>query len=202
MLVIHPSEMNDIERYKFLIGSIVPRPIAFITTLSEEGILNAAPFSFFNIVSSTPPMVSVSVQRVRGIAKDTARNAMYRNAFVVHICDEANVELVNMTSASLPSHVSEVESVGLTPIESKVVEVPGVQEAKIRMECILEQAIPLGVHDEIRCDLLLGRIVCFHVEENLYHQGRIDPIRLNPVSRLAGNEYATLGKIFEIERPR
>lgn len=200
MLSIDPKTMTERDAYKFLIGSIIPRPIAFVTTLSEQGVLNAAPFSYFNIVSSNPPMISVSIQRVNGEHKDTARNAIYRKAFVVHICDESNIEVVNQTAARLPADVSEVEIIGLTPVQSTAIEVPGVEQSKIRMECVLDKAIPLGT-DDAGCDLLIGRIVHFHIEEELYQNGRIDPLKLKPVSRLAGNNYATLGRIFEIERP-
>jgi flavin reductase (DIM6/NTAB) family NADH-FMN oxidoreductase RutF len=200
MLSIDPTTMTERDAYKFLIGSIIPRPIAFVTTLSENGVLNAAPFSFFNIVSSTPPMVSVSIQRVNGVQKDTARNAIYRGAFVVHICDESNIAAINQTAARLPADVSEVDTVGLTSVKSTSIEVPGVKESQIRMECVLEKAIPLGT-DEAGCDLLIGRVVHFHVDEELYQNGQIDPMILKPVSRLAGNSYSTLGRIFSIERP-
>lgn len=200
VLSIDPKAMTERDVYKFLIGSIIPRPIAFVTTLSEKGVLNAAPFSYFSVVSSNPPMISVSIGRVNGVQKDTARNAIYRKAFVVHICDESNIEAVNQTSARLPADVSEVETVGFTPIKSTSIEVPGIKESKIRLECELEKSFPLGT-DGISCDLLIGRMVRFHIEEDLYQNGRIDPLKLKPVSRLAGSNYSTLGRIFSIERP-
>ena len=199
---IDPGSQSAQENYKLLIGSIIPRPIAFVTTLSEEGVLNAAPFSFFNIVTANPPMVSVSVQRKDGEPKDTARHAGKRGEFVVHIADERYIEAVNETAASVPADVSEVELAGLTSLPSEAVTVPGVAEARVRMECVLEQSIPLGGQDGTpSCDLLIGRVVRFHVDDALYENGRIDPDALRPVSRLAGNDYAKLGERFTLVRP-
>ena len=135
LLSIDPVEMTERENYKFLIGSVIPRPIAFVTTISKDGILNGAPFSYFNIVSSNPPMLSLAIQRSEGKYKDTARNILQSKEFVIHIVDEQNVEKINKTAASLPPEQSEIELAGLTPVESVKISVPGIKEAKIRMEC-------------------------------------------------------------------
>ncbi|WP_370222397.1 flavin reductase family protein [Cytobacillus sp.] len=102
MLSIDPADNRERENYKFLIGSIIPRPIAFVTTISNEGVLNGAPFSYFNIVTSNPPMISLAIQRNAGTQKDTARNIISTKEFVVHIVDEENVETINKTAAALP----------------------------------------------------------------------------------------------------
>ncbi|MEK4103444.1 flavin reductase family protein [Paenibacillus sp. FSL E2-0274] len=200
MISIDPKHNSERENYKLLIGTIIPRPIAFVTTQSEEGLLNGAPFSYFNIVSSNPPMVSLAIQRPAGRLKDTARNIYDNQQFVVHIVDEENVAKINQTAATLPASESEIELANLTPIQSTSVAVPGVLEAKVRMECKLVQAIPLG-GEEPGSDLFIGEIVQFHIDESIYQEGRIDPRVLNAVSRLAGNNYATLGEIFTIDRP-
>lgn len=203
MISIDPASQSVQDNYKLLIGSIVPRPIAFVSTLSSEGVLNAAPFSFFNIVTANPPMVAISVQRKQGERKDTSRNAIAAGEFVVHIADEDYIEAINVTAANLPPDESEVALAGLTAIPSERVSVPGIAEAKIRMECVLEQALPLGGTEESpACDLLIGRVVRFHVAESLYGNGRIDANALRPVSRLAGSDYAKLGEQFSIDRPR
>jgi flavin reductase (DIM6/NTAB) family NADH-FMN oxidoreductase RutF len=199
---IDPASLSERENYKFLVGSIIPRPIAFVTTLSKNGILNGAPFSYFNIVSSNPPMISLSIQRTEGRQKDTARNIIESKEFVIHIVDEQNVEKINQTAASLPSDQSEVELANLTPVDSVKISVPGVKEAKIRMECLLEHSIELGGLDTAGCDHIIGRIVQFHIENDIYEKGRIDPSGLVAVSRLAGYNYAKIGEIFEIERPK
>ncbi|MDR6999855.1 flavin reductase (DIM6/NTAB) family NADH-FMN oxidoreductase RutF [Neobacillus niacini] len=194
--------MSERDNYKFLIGSIIPRPIAFVTTKSKEGVLNGAPFSYFNIVSSNPPMISLSIQRSSGRQKDTARNIFESKEFVVHIVDEQNVEKINKTAANLPPDESEIDLANLTPVKSTKISVPGVKEAKIRMECSLEHSLELGGSDSPGCDLIIGKIVQFQIESDIYENGRIEPRGLAAVSRLAGNNYAKIGDIFEIERPK
>lgn len=202
MRTIDPLTQTERENYKLLTGSIIPRPVAFVTTLSEEGTINGAPFSYFNIVTADPPMISISVQRKNGLPKDTARNAMYQKEFVVHITDEENVEKINQTAESLPPSESEIEKAGLTVAPSEVIRVPGVREAKFRMECVLEAAYPLGGTESApSCDLIIGRVVRFHVAESIIDHGRIDADELQPVSRLAGSHYSKLGQLFSLERP-
>lgn len=201
MISIDPEQNKERDNYKLLVGSIIPRPIAFVTTQSEEGVVNGAPFSYFNIVSSNPPMVSVSIQRPTGERKDTARNIYGNGEFVVHIVDRDNVGKINETAASLPPSESEVDMAGLTKVPSTRVSVPGVKESKIRMECRLVQAVPFG-GDGPGSDLFIGKIVQFHVDEAIYENGRIDPRGLGAVSRLAGSSYAAIGEIFSLERPK
>ncbi|TWT27133.1 flavin reductase family protein [Planomicrobium sp. CPCC 101110] len=197
MLSFDPQEQTERENYKLLIGGVIPRPIAFVTSRSAEGALNAAPFSYFNVVSSDPPMISVSVQSRAGAPKDTAKNAVETGEFVVHIVDETNVEQVNRTAASLPPGANELELTEFTLTESEVISVPAVNEAKIRFECRLEQVVELG-----GTRLLIGKVVRFHVDESIYENGRIHHELLKPVSRLAGTNYAKLGEVFSMERPK
>ncbi|WP_282938544.1 flavin reductase family protein [Paenibacillus sp. RC67] len=202
MITIDPKQISERESYKLLIGSIIPRPIALVTTLSSQGVVNAAPFSYFNIVTADPPMISVSVQRKQGRMKDTARNAVDAGAFVVHISDETYIQQINQTAASLPPHESEVALAELSTVKSEKISVPGIAEARVRMECVLEQAIPLGGTQETpAADLLIGRVVCFHIDEAVYDQGHIDAEALRPVSRLAGASYSKLGEQFILDRP-
>lgn len=196
-----PNAQTERENYKLLIGSIIPRPIAFVTTDSGNGVINGAPFSYFSIVSSNPPMVSLSIQRPASGHKDTARNIYRTKEFVVHIVDRDNVEKINETAASLRPSESEIELAGLTPVASEVVAVPGVREAKVRMECELVEAIAFTEGDA-GSDLLIGRVVHFHIDEEIYSNGRIDPRGLNAVSRLAGTNYAEIGEIFSMDRPK
>ncbi|MCY8000969.1 flavin reductase family protein [Bacillus haynesii] len=202
MLSIDPHTKTERENYKFLIGSIIPRPVAFVTSVSEEGVLNGAPFSYFNIVSSNPPMISLSIQRFEGSQKDTARNILNSKEFVVHIVDEQNVEKINTTAASLPPSQSEVQLAELTPVESVKVSVPGVKEAKVRMECVLEYSLELGEKYSPGCDLIIGRVVQYHIKSGIYENGKIDPRGLGAISRLAGHDYAQIGEIFTRKRPK
>jgi flavin reductase (DIM6/NTAB) family NADH-FMN oxidoreductase RutF len=202
MLSIDPMMNTERENYKLLIGSIIPRPIAFVTTSSRDGILNGAPFSYFNIVSANPPMISVSIQRTNGDQKDTARNIYEMKEFVVHIVDEENVEKVNLTAATLPPEQNELELANMTPVKSSKIKIPGIKEAKVRMECVLEHSIALGGEGTPACDLFIGKVVQFHIENEIYENGRIDALGLGAVSRLAGNNYSKLGDIFSIKRPK
>ncbi|PKG21828.1 flavin reductase family protein [Niallia nealsonii] len=202
MFMIDPASLSPKDVYKFLIGSILPRPIAFVTSIGEESALNGAPFSFFNIVSSDPPILSIAIQRKDHIQKDTARNISLNKDFVVHICDQENIEKINETAASLPSNQSEIEYAHMQKAESAKISTPGITEAKIRIECKLESIITI-TNDEGKptCDLILGRAVCFHIQEELYKDGKIDAEQLKPVARLAGDNYSKLGEMFSIKRP-
>ncbi|TCI66848.1 flavin reductase family protein [Exiguobacterium sp. SH0S7] len=201
MLSIDPTALTERDTYKFLIGSIVPRPIAFVTTRNGD-VVNAAPFSYFNIIASNPPLVSVSIQRKDGVMKDTARNAVATEELVIHIVDETNVALVNETAASLGPEESELDRTTFTLEPSDVIETPGVKEAKIRMECKLHHHVPIEHDGKVTADVLIARVVRFHVDPELYQAGRVDAAQLAPVSRLAGDFYAKLGEQFEIERPK
>ncbi|MFC5531159.1 flavin reductase family protein [Cohnella yongneupensis] len=203
MQSIDPANLSDRDNYKLLIGSVIPRPIAFVTTLSSDGVVNAAPFSYFNIVSSNPPLLSIAVQRKNGVQKDTARNAIATGQLVIHISDETYIAQINETAANLPPDESEVTLAGLKLAASEKVAVPGIAEARIRMECVLEQVIPLGGKDDGHpsTDLLIARVVHYHFDQAVYNNGYIDADALKPVSRLAGNTYAKLGEQFEIVRP-
>lgn len=202
LISIDPQQLTERENYKLMIGSIIPRPIAFVTSLTKEGILNGAPFSYFNIVTANPPMISISVQRRNGDRKDTSRNIMEKKEFVVHIVDETNVEQINETAATLSSKESEIEKAKLTEIPSDVIETPGIQEAKVRFECELEKIIELGNSDEVTTDLIIGKIVKMHFDELVYNEGNIVYRELNAVSRLAGSDYAKIGEIFTKTRPK
>lgn len=201
MLTIDPNQNTERENYKLLIGSVIPRPIAFVTTLEENGIVNGAPFSYFNVVSSNPPMISLAIQRKNGEMKDTARNIISRREFVVHNVDISNFEEINATAANLPAEESEIDLTSLSLIESEIVKVPGIKEAKIRMECILEESLSFGEGERKNVDLIIGRIVRFHIDEDIYETGKINPIGLEAISRLAGINYAKVGDIISMERP-
>ncbi|MDL2029554.1 flavin reductase family protein [Bacillus subtilis] len=192
MYIFQADQLSAKDTYKLLSGTVIPRPIAFVTTLSSGGAVNAAPFSFYNVVSSDPPLLSISVNRTEGRQKDTARNAVENGEFVVHVSDEAIIEDINETAASL------------RPDESKAVSVPGIKEARVRFECKLERHITFDNDQGVTtADLLIGRVVCFHLDEKVYdaEKGYILTDELKPASRLAGNHYAKLGEEFTLIRP-
>ncbi|PTI66138.1 flavin reductase family protein [Staphylococcus succinus] len=195
------NQLSDVQNYKLLSGSIIPRPIAFVTSQNNNGVLNAAPFSFFNIVNNAPPMISISAQRAGGKRKDTALNIEEVGEFVVHITDENNVENVNITAAQLKPEENELDHTKFTLVDSENITVPGIKEAKIRLECKLERIVEIGSKDD-GADLIIGEVVKYHIDEHIYFgDSKIDALKLEPVARLAGNDYAKLGDTFTIERP-
>lgn len=196
-----PQQLSERENYKLLVGSIVPRPIAFVTTRSKAGVINGAPFSYFNIVSANPPMLSLAIQRKAGQLKDTAKHILYGKAFVVHIVDEENVYAINKTAASLPEHESEIEQAGLTLAASEQIDVPGIKEARIKLECRLVEHIQLPKNSDPTVDFIIGEVVCYHIADEVYENSYIIAEKLNAVGRMAGQSYTTLGQLFEIERP-
>lgn len=202
MIHFSPEDLSERDNYKFLIGSIIPRPIALITSLSAAGVLNIAPFSYFNIVTANPPIVSVAFQRKKGQQKDTARNILATKEAVIHVVDFQNVTDANQTAASLTPNESELPLTSFTLAASKKVATPSLKEAKIRFEVELFQQIEVENQGAISADLLLLKIKEYHIEEAIYEEGRIDSAGLGAVSRLAGDDYAEIGHRFTIKRPK
>ncbi|WP_323707019.1 flavin reductase family protein [Mammaliicoccus vitulinus] len=202
MKKIRPEALSQKENYKLLIGSIIPRPIALVTTQSDSGLLNIAPFSFFNVVSSDPPILSIAVQRVNGEPKDTARNILQNNEAVVHIVDTDNVKDANQTAALLSPDESEIERTEFEQVDSVEVSVPGLKQSKVRFETVLKEDIVIKKDGEPVSDLLLLEVKYYHFDEAIYDNGYINKDELSAVSRLAGNDYAEIGRTFTIERPQ
>ncbi|KTT84221.1 flavin reductase family protein [Mammaliicoccus sciuri] len=201
MKEIRPEVLSQKENYKLLIGSIIPRPIALVTTESDDNVLNIAPFSFFNVVSSDPPILSIAVQRVNGEMKDTARNIIQNKEAVVHIVDTDNVRDANQTAALLSHEESELERTNFETVDSVEVSVKGLKQSKVRFEAVLYDDIVIEKDGQSISDLLLLEVKYYHFDERIYNDGYINKEELNAVSRLAGNDYAEIGHTFTIERP-
>lgn len=197
---IDPQTAPQQSIYKLLIGCVVPRPIAWVSSLSEDGIPNLAPFSFFMAVCNDPPTVAFSSGRRAGNKKDTVRNIEYTQDFVVNLVDDALAEQMNLTSGEYPSEVDELAVTGLTAAPSVKVKAPRVAESPINLECRVVQILPIGHGPH---SLVLGEIVQFHIRDDLYNPdtGRIDMYNLHPVGRLAGELYTHVHDIFEMKRP-
>ncbi len=178
------------ENYKLLIGAIIPRPIAWVTSLGEGGVINAAPFSAFTFVSSDPPMIGVNAGRRDGELKDTPRNVEAMKEFVVNIVSTPLGPQMHQTSADYPPGVSELKAVGLTPAPSRLIQTPGILEAPVRMECRLHKILEFGVGPAW---FMVGDVVAFHVRKDIIRNGKIDGFALDPLCRLGGPNYAALG---------
>ncbi|SIO23023.1 NADH-FMN oxidoreductase RutF, flavin reductase (DIM6/NTAB) family [Carnobacterium alterfunditum] len=199
------EQLNKKQQYKFISGSVIPRPIAWVTSLSKDGsVVNAAPFSFFSAASNELPLLTVAILRNDGMIKDTARNILDQKEAVIHIVDQAVVEEMNQTSAPLPPDQSELDQTQLTLVDSLSVKVPSIAEAKIRFEGVLHQYVPIkDENDKIITDFFFIRVTDFFFDETIFDQEKeyILTDKLNPVARLAGNQYATLDEEFMIVRP-
>lgn len=204
MFSFSKNDLTTKEKNKILIGTVVPRPIALVSTESEEGVVNIAPFSYFNIVTYKPAILSLAVQRTNGKQKDTARNITAGKEAVVHVVDISNVELANITAANLAPEDSELNYADFTPVKSVSVRPPGLKEAKARFETSLYDTKLIYDGDEPTADVLFLKIEHFHLDESVYDEekGYIDVAELGAVSRLAGNDYAEIGRMFTIDRPK
>ncbi|MDK2780075.1 MAG: hypothetical protein PWP61_372 [Trichococcus sp.] len=199
------EELTTKQMYKFLTGSVVPRPIAWITTQNPESkVVNAAPFSFFSVASNVLPLISVAILRNDGKIKDSAKNLLASKQAVVHIVSEELVEEMNRTAAQLPDTESEIDLTELTLTSSHTITVPAIKEAKIRMETTVHQYVPLAnAEGQVLTDLFILRVRDFLFDESVFDQDKqyILADKLEPVARLAGNDYSKLGEIFSLERP-
>jgi len=159
-------DLNDIdpkEAHDLLLSVVTPSPVALVTTIGENGVMNGAPYSYFNLVSIRPPMVSIGIIRINGKLKDTVKHIKDTEVFVVNMVDEDNVQAIHRTASALSIDESELEKYGLTPTISATVSAPGIEEAKIRLECRLVHIVPLSHRGTVTADLVLGEIKQIHV---------------------------------------
>ncbi|RRJ93480.1 flavin reductase family protein [Flavobacterium macacae] len=197
----NPDELDQRAIYKLLTGAIIPRPIGWISTISEKGLLNLAPFSFFNVVGDDPPHVMFSTSQANNHKKDTLTNVLNTKQFVVNMVTEEFVEQMNITGQNVPHDVNEFELANLTPVASVKIKPPRVQESPISFECELVHHYTLENHKFGGNTIVIGRIVMFHFkEEVLLENYKINLENYKPVSRLAGASYSKIGEIFDIKR--
>lgn len=199
---INPSDLQPHEFYRYLVQVITPRPIAWVSTISPDGITNLAPYSFFNGVGANPPSVVFSpVNNRKGEQKDTLRNVVATNQFVVNIVSHALAEQMNQSAYEYGYEVSEFENAGLTPQASDSVAPPRVGEAQIAMECELMQIVPVG-EGPLAANLVIGRVVMMHMADGLCGaDGVVDPDKLDTIGRMGGADYCTTRDRFAMPRP-
>ena len=202
-MIVDPGAADPRNVYKLMIGAIVPRPIAFVSTISPDGILNLAPFSFFMGVCANPPVIAFAptIRPTDGRQKDTLNNIEATREFVVNIVSEEFAEKMKQCSGEYPPQVDEFAVSGLTPVASDVVKPPRVAESKVNMECRLFQLVRIS-EKPLGGSVVLGEIVRFHVDDALIDDFRIDPDKLRAIGRMGGSGYARTRDRFELVRPK
>ena len=201
-MTIIPAEHNHNDIYKLLIGSIVPRPIGFISTVDPQGHRNLAPFSFFSAVCSNPPVILFSPSiRKDSKVKDTLRNVQTTKEFVANIVSEDIAEQMNACSAEFPPEVDEFTVSGLTPLPSDAVKPARVKESLVQMECKLINIITFGSGPGSG-STVFGEVVRFHVADEILSNFRIDAGKLRAIGRMGGPTYARTTDLFDMARPK
>ena len=205
-MIIDP---RTFERFNLILtGVVVPRPIAFVSTISTDGVVNLAPYSFFNAVAYNPPTLVFSSSRKaagwQDKRKDTLSNIEETGEFVVNIVVDDIAAAMNATAAEYPSDVSEFAIAGLTEAPSEIIKAPRVAESPVNMECRLVQVVNIGEQPH-QHGLVIGEIVRMHVRDDILYEGpngyRVNHQALQPTGRLAGNAYCRTDDVYELIRP-
>lgn len=193
--------MDTATAYRLICGVVVPRPVAWITTISRDGRVNAAPFSSYNYVAHSPPMVAVNIGTRLGQLKDTARNIRETGFFCVNVATEAVMETLHLTGADYPPDVGEPEALGIALLPGTATPVPRIAASPIHMECKLDQFVTLGRGLNT---LYIGEVLAFHLSDAVFDGQYVDSMKLRPIARLGGPWYAALGETFlrpALQRP-
>jgi flavin reductase (DIM6/NTAB) family NADH-FMN oxidoreductase RutF len=200
-MLLKPPDLNQQDAYRILIGAILPRPIAWDSTMSEDGILNLAPFSFFTI-GATIPMTLIFCPQIPGSGrdkKDTLRNIEALPEFVVNMTNQDTAIPMNLSATELPHGMSEFEWAKVTAIQSETIRVPRVAESPIAFECKLQRIVTISSQPG-GGSAVFGEVQCIHIRDNLLHNGRIRLAEYGPIGRLAGAGYTRVTDTFELER--
>jgi flavin reductase (DIM6/NTAB) family NADH-FMN oxidoreductase RutF len=200
---IDVSKLSASDAYKLLIGTIVPRPIAWVSTISAAGISNLAPFSFFNGICGNPPsLLFCPLNQADGSEKDTLRNIRETQQFVVNIADESLAAEMNQSSGDYAFGVSEFQEVGLEEASCIKVKAPRVARSPASFECELIQAVQVGPGGQGSAHVVIGKIVYAHFAEGVFEGGHVILERLKPIARLAGRSYCPVREVFDLPRPK
>jgi flavin reductase (DIM6/NTAB) family NADH-FMN oxidoreductase RutF len=200
-MIFDPNQLEQQDRYKLMIGTILPRPIAWVSSISAEGDLNLAPFSFFTI-GATSPMTLIFCPQIAGGGrgkKDTLRNVEAVPEFVVNLTNEDTVTQMNLSATELPPGASEFEWADVTPVPSQTIRVPRVAQAPVAFECKLQRIVTIS-DGPGGGSAVFGEVQCIHVRDDLMEQGRIKLDALKPIGRLAGAGYARVTDTFDLQR--
>ncbi|MBA4538601.1 flavin reductase family protein [Bacillus aquiflavi] len=201
---IEPNTLHWQDAYKLLIGSVLPRPIAFVSTVDTKGVANLAPFSFFTGICADPMMICFApmVRGTDGRKKDTLLNIEATKEFVINVVSEKIAEKMNQSAIEYPSSIDEFAAIGLTKENSKIVTPPRVKECDVHLECILHDIVHFGDQPGAG-SLVIGKVMLVHIADELFYDGKIDTNKLKPIGRLAGQMYTRASAdTFILQRKR
>ena len=200
-MILNPENLNNNDRYKLMIGSIVPRPIAWVSSMDKAGNLNLAPFSYFTAVATDPMtlLFCPGWSSLRKRMKDTLYNVRETGEFVINIVDESTKEAMNLSATEFEAGISEFEWAGVTPSASETIHVPRVTEAPIAFECKLQQIV-LIKEGPGGGAAVFGEVQSIFVRDDVIENGRVLPEKLQPIGRMAGSGYAHINDFFEMKR--
>lgn len=203
MVTFNPADHKVKEMYKLMVGLIVPRPIALVSTVDEDGVPNLAPFSFFSGVGANPPTVLFcpSLHSRGDSRKDTLRNVEQTGEFVINVVSDAIAAQTYLTAADVGPEIDEFELGGFTPIPSEAVRAPRVAESPAQMECKLLKVIPTNNAPGAGV-IVLGEVVRFHVNADIERDFHVDPDKLDAVGLMAGNTWSRTRDRFDLNRPK
>ena len=193
------ADLPPRDRYKLLCGAVVPRPIALVTSLGRNGVVNAAPFSFFNVFAENPPLIVLGLQhKTDGAPKDTTRNIRETGEFVVNLVDEPLARGMNICATDFPPDISEIAAAGLDLAASVTVAAPRIATAPFSLECRRHTILTFGPDR----DLLIGEVLHLHARPGIVDPAtlRTDTVAYRPIGRLAGDLYCRQGEVFAMER--
>ncbi|KAJ3009353.1 hypothetical protein HKX48_008019 [Thoreauomyces humboldtii] len=204
-LTLDPSQMAKPDAYKMMISCVVPRPIALVSTVdAETGLVNVAPYSYFNVVCHDPPTLMISVNAGRTGPKDTLRNIQATGQLVINTMSEHQAESANHTTTNYPANESELGPSGLTALPSDLVSPPRIAESAVSFECRVSNVTLLHNDDgKQTAGVVLARVVRVHIREGVWdaEKGVVDIAKLQPLGRLGGTMYARVNECFELHRP-
>ncbi|MFH1480271.1 MAG: flavin reductase family protein [Pseudomonadota bacterium] len=199
---IDPNDLDFVLSHESLVSSVVPRPIAFVSTVGSDGVFNLAPYSFFSPLSVKPMFVGFNSSRKRsGKKKDTLINVEFCGDFALNLVTESLSEAMNKASTEYPIDVDEFKEVGLTPVKGDIIKSPMVKESPINMECRLVQLVEFGAFPRSTF-FIIGEVLKIHVRDDVYTNNKIDFTKLKAIGRMGGDLYCRTTDIFEMERPK
>jgi flavin reductase (DIM6/NTAB) family NADH-FMN oxidoreductase RutF len=198
---INPAEIDYTLSHELFISAIVPRPIAFISSVNKDGVFNLAPFSYYAAIASKPALVGISISTKRdGEKKDTLANIEFTKDFVLNVVTEDLAQAMNQTATAYASDIDEFKEVGLTAVKADLVKPPMVAESPVNMECRVIKILEFGQFPR-KTSLIIGEVVRVHVKDEFWVKNEVQTAKLKAIGRLGGDSYCRINDIFQLKFP-